>query len=76
MIKGIYGRYGSFLTELAQSENENFLLCLLEVKGCSHGAIATVIFFIPTKGLYRIQSKCSHSAIATITLNPIQPISC
>ena len=33
-------------------------------------------FFITTNRLYGIQCKCSHSAIETTELNPIQPISC
>ena len=44
------------------------------LKSCSYGAIATAIF-IAQNGLYGIQCKCSCSAIVTVTLNPIQPIS-
>ena len=44
-----------------------------------HGAIATVIFLSQQMGSTGYQRKCSHGAIATMTMmtiNPIQPISC
>ena len=48
---------------------------MLGIKGCLHGAIATAIF-ITINGLDGIQCKCSHSVIATVTLNPKQTTSC
>ena len=33
-------------------------------------------FFIATNGLYKIQCRCSQGAIATMTQNHIQPITC
>ena len=42
---------------------------IVVVKGCSHGAIATAIFFMQT-----IQCKCSHGVVVGVIPNPMQPI--
>ena len=45
-------------------------------KVCSQGAIEAENFLMATNGFLRHQCKCSHGAFATVTLNPMQPISC
>ena len=49
-----------------------------ELKGCSHGKIATAIaILLQQMGCVGCNvSVPSHGAIATVTLNPIQTISC
>ena len=47
----------------------------ITVRDCSDGAIAIAIFYL-NEWLFWIQCKCSESAIASMTVNPMQPISC
>ena len=47
--------------------------CEWTTKGCSHSVIASAIFY---HSKCRIKYKCSCGAIATMTLNSIQPINC
>ena len=42
-------------------------------KGCSHSVTASAIFYHNKR---KIKCKCSRGAIATVTLNSIQPINC
>ena len=44
------------------------------LNGCSHGA--TAILSSQQMGCTGCQCQCSHDAIVTWTLNPIEPISC
>ena len=48
----------------------------LTLIGAIHMVRLQLQFVITTNGLYGIQCKCSHSAIETTEINPIQPISC
>ena len=61
------------LTLLASKQRRKFPS---QYMGYLHRAIATAFFFIENNAFYGIQCKCSHDAIATMTLNPRQPIHC